>query len=32
MKAHRAQVMEKMDVTSLAGLVYLAERLQAISP
>ncbi|HKB35213.1 MAG TPA: response regulator transcription factor [Gemmataceae bacterium] len=31
-KAHRAQVMEKMQVTSLAELVRVADRLQAHSP
>jgi RNA polymerase sigma factor (sigma-70 family) len=31
-KAHRAQVMEKMQVTSLAELVRVADRLQALCP
>jgi FixJ family two-component response regulator len=31
-KAHRAQVMEKMQVTSLAELVRMADRLHALSP
>jgi FixJ family two-component response regulator len=31
-KAHRAQVMEKMQVASLAELVHAAEQLQAAAP
>jgi FixJ family two-component response regulator len=31
-KAHRAQVLEKMQVTSLAELVHVADQLQAHTP